>query len=683
MTWTNEQIKIIHNPSKKILVKAGAGTGKTAILIERVIQLLKKDSNLNINEIAIITFTNKATEEIQTRLKSTLYREWRLEKDPKKRNRLRSQLEALNSSQISTIHKFCQSILEEIGPFFNHEIAYSPAYQVSSTRLLDSIDSTIESWFEEKEPEKIKHFDIMPVHVFKNLVVKLYSGIRSKGLNITQIMDKTKESALMESSPIIRELKNEIAEVLEKLKKNHMNFKHGRIDVDDLLEYCAQILKERPDLLERVQKRFKHIIVDEFQDTSLYQSEIIMNICNNNKSAPSLFVVGDSKQSIYGFRGADLNAYQEIEKWIRREGTVLELQTNWRSKPEVVYFVNYIFQNLKSSSEYEFKHESLKPSKNKDNIDLTKAYKWIFGKKEEHGRLVGKFLNDELAKGKKLDDYVVLVRNNYQLPLIEKGLRENNIENYIIIGSGAFYNQPEIVDTFKVLNFLLNPMERFYYKEACNTLFFMKDENMLNLFIDKVEKERLIYEYTPAQLLDFLFKETNVERRFSTLQIANLNKLKEKTRETFINEHITLRQFLSWLQTMIISKKDEPLASGHSTKEKVQVMTIHKSKGLEFKNVILPFLNEELSKTILYPEIIVNHNSLSVELNYSKKYSVTKESITSQGYEEAINHMHFDIFSEELRVLYVALTRAKSKLILLGDKDNKNKQNYQSWITGD
>src|SRR5699024_8889736 len=124
---------------------------------------------------------------------------------------------------------------------------------------------------------------------------------------------------------------------------------------------CAYILRKRNDVKERVQKKYKHIIVDEFQDTSLHQSQILKCICDSSNQSPNLFVVGDIKQSIYAFRGADLNSYEEIENWIGMEGKVKELKINWRSKPEIVYFTNKIFQNIKERTGFSFRHDSLEP----------------------------------------------------------------------------------------------------------------------------------------------------------------------------------------------------------------------------------------------------------------------------------------------------------------------------------
>src|SRR5690606_6424780 len=115
----------------------------------------------------------------------------------------------------------------------------------------------------------------------------------------------------------------------------------------------------------------------------------------------------------------------------------------------------------------------------------------------------------------------------------------------------------------------------------------------------------------------------------------------------------------------------------------VQLMTIHKSKGLEFPIVILPNLDKAVSESSLNPEITINHQTSSLEFYYEKYYQ-KGTSIVSANYEDTIKTTHFNVYSEELRVLYVALTRAKKKLILCGSKTiNSNKICYQNWLLKD
>src|SRR5690606_22365079 len=144
-------------------------------------------------------------------------------------------------------------------------------------------------------------------------------------IDMPKILKGTRRSALLEMETTKKNLKLELIDLLERVNVNHQKYKYGQLDVDDLLEYCSKIISSRSDLCQYVQKKFKYIFIDEFQDTSLYQSEIVKRICDGSEKSPNLFVVGDVKQSIYEFRGADTNAYSKIEEWIKESGSILTL----------------------------------------------------------------------------------------------------------------------------------------------------------------------------------------------------------------------------------------------------------------------------------------------------------------------------------------------------------------------
>lgn len=191
------------------------------------------------------------------------------------------------------------------------------------------------------------------------------------------------------------------------------------------------------------------------------------------------------------------------------------------------------------------------------------------------------------------------------------------------------------------------------------TMYFENDSILYKKVMNSIQENLLAYKFTPTQLLQYIFTQTKTFEKCSKKNIANINKLKEKTRETFRTENITLYQYVNWLTSMITSNVDEPLADlVEAQNESVNLMTIHKAKGLEFPVVILPFLDDDISKSSLNPPIIVNEGNFSLEFCYEKYYE-TGTKIMSKHYEEIVNKVQHDVYSEELRVLYVALTRAE------------------------
>lgn len=684
---TQEQLEVVNCDERKILVKAGAGTGKTAVMTKRILRLIDENPNNSIRDMAIITFTNKATEELQSRLKKEFYLKWKQEKDPSEKLRFRYELESLNSAHISTIHVFCKKILEWIGPYYGGDIMYSPAYQVRSDLMSLTLDESIKKWLEIKEQEKkdVEYLKYFPVHRIKEILKKAYSIIRTKGLDIDLIIKSTKRSSYLEMETTKRKLKSELAELLEIIKETHIKLKFDRLDVDDLLEYSCKILKSEPSLAEIVRKKLKYIFVDEFQDTSLYQSDILRILCDDSDNSPHLFVVGDLKQSIYEFRGADPYAYGRMENWIRENGKILTLSINWRSKPEIVYFVNNVFNRIQDTEKYSFKRDPLRPSKDLEKIELFNAYKWILADKNENGiELIADFLYDQIKiKKENAGKFAILVRKNYELEIIKSELDKKDIPSEII-GSGNFYNQKEIVDIYKVLKSLLNMSNPSALLELRDTIFFHNRDNADEV-VKEIIENKLIYTYTPSQLIDYIFQRTNIFRRCSTKEKSNLNKLKEISRKLVRDEKLSLYNYVEWLSSMISGNVDEPLADtiGGQENKKVQLMTIHRAKGLEFPVVILPNLDQNISGSSLNPEVVINSKSNSIEFRYEKYYE-PDSFIISSGYEETVKETQYNVYSEELRVLYVALTRAKEKLILCGKKNlGKDRICYQNWIRED
>ncbi|KYD22020.1 UvrD-helicase domain-containing protein [Caldibacillus debilis] len=683
MNLTDEQKSIINSNERRLLVKAGAGTGKTEILVRRIVRLIEENPDLSITDMAIITFTNKATQEMQSRLKNAFYEKWKNEKFPKKKIKFRYELESLNSAQISTIHKFCETILQTIGPFQDEEIIYSPNFPVRSDQLTNTIDHTVEEWIQWKKytNKKIEHLNYMPVHQLKEIIRAAYKMVRSKGLDLDKLIENTKRAAILETNTTKKNLKIELTELLKLVSENHVKYKWDHLDVDDLLEYCAKILKKRPDLVQIIRKKYQYIFIDEFQDTSLYQAEIIKSICDDSEGSPHLFVVGDIKQSIYEFRGANPESYQKVEHWIKQTGKILTLSKNWRSTPEVVTYVNRVFGRIKAHEKYSFQNEPLEPSQEKERMKISDAYEWVFSENNEsQGKIVANYLQKQIEEGKEENQFAVLVRTNYQLSIIADCLEQFGIR-FEVADSGNFFNQTEIVHTNLVLKAILheNPISA---NESLSTIFFNNDVFLYNHVMSEIRTNSLSLRYTPSQLLDYIYRKTDIFSRSSRQIKANLNKLKELTRSLVKDENITLGRYVNWLSAMIAANMDEPLADVIEEDYcKVKLMTIHKAKGLEFPVVILPFLDYNISNEALYPEVVVDplHNCL--EFSYDNYYYEGKGKIQSDLYDEVIKKIQFHIYSEELRVLYVALTRAKEKLVLIGNKNcRKDKICYQNWL---
>lgn len=679
MQLTDEQRAVIQSRERKILVKAGAGTGKTEILTRRVIYLLENEPDLSLKDMVIITFTNKATDELRHRLKDHLYSRWRQEKDPRRKWRWRYELEGINSCQISTIHQFCLSLLNAYGPYHDGVNSYSPAFHIQTNLLHRAVEETVESWIhvQQSKNKKIVHFEYLPVYKFKQILKDAYQLLRNKGVEIDGVLNETDQSIIFETMRDVRFLKREIVHVLREIDRKYRQLKQIALDLEDLLEYSTKLLQKDPDFRKYVQRKYRYIFIDEFQDTSYYQSEMIKLICDDSPNSPALFVVGDIKQSIYAFRGADLGAYEKIEEWINKSGQTLSLSLNWRSTPEIVAFVNEVFERL--SSRYKFRHEALKWRPFSQVINKNHAYQWIWRERELQPSAVVEWIKEQIEKkGRGYGDFCLLFRKNHEIPPFAEALKAAEIP-VRVVDSGLFYNQPEIIETYRVLQFLCDPRHPIHREEAKRTFFFGNSDQRLDDFLRELQERHLVETLTPAQLLDFIYKETNVYEIVDYQQEANLNKLKEKARKINRLENIHLDQFCQWIHNMISSQQEEPLADvPEDNRQYVQLMTIHKAKGLQFPVVILPNLQQPISENALAPAVILDKENNRLEFKYQID---DHRKIQSAGYDEAVKRNKINTYQEEQRILYVALTRAKEFLLLLGAHNlPRSHECYQKWI---
>lgn len=685
---TKEQQAAVDSTHKYILVKAGAGTGKTEILSRRILRLLVDNKDNSLSDMAVITFTNKATENLLARLKLYLYHQWKITTDLQTKQRFRYELENLNSVQISTIHKFCKSILEEAGPLHYSDFNYSPNFNISEASTRHAMDRSFESWYTDKNSRKenIQHETIMPYHHFRKVFENLYHMLRSQGISINEVIMKTRDEIVLETGAI-RSYKKELIELLQLAVNYHQQLKHHTLDPDNLLEFCYKLLSRDSEVVSRVKLKYKYLFVDEFQDTSMYQSGIIKRICDGSVDSPSLFVVGDSKQSIYQFRGADLTSYQQIEKWISRSGEILSLSTNFRSSSELVYLVNLLFQRIKEANpQYSFRPEPLKVKEVPATpIILENAYEWLISNEKEGNSqptIVASYIQEQFKAGKSPSDFSILFRKNYQMMEFFNALSALKIPCRLI-GAGNFYNQREVVDTYKILNYILYPKNPIHIDEALETIYVQMDVEQLKVVTEYLVP--IIQKRTPAQLLDRLYQVTKVRERivsYNPQAVANLNKLKELTRNISINENMQLSEYTSWLHMMIASHKEEQQSDfpeGDDTNA-VTLITIHKAKGLEYPVVIIPRLEESVSQSVLAPPIIYSQKT-GLEFSYMPYYGDRNVRINSTSYDAILQAYQNELYSEELRVFYVALTRAEEKLVFVGDEHCPKKSIcFQNWL---
>lgn len=680
---TPEQQRAIQSNERRILVKAGAGTGKTEVLTRRIVRLVDENPELSVLDLAVITFTNKATEEMLSRLKDQFFKLWKeTNDDVEKKERLRYELELLSLAQVTTIHRFCRSILDLRGPFKFGETVYAPGFNVSETGLHKAIDLVLNEWLMEEEGGK-PLTDFIPVYQIRKELLDLYKSIRSKGYSWELILEKNDFSTYVyERTGYNQKIRQVLSKLLKNMAKEHQRRKIHELDPDDLLGYTRRLLEDDADFRNRVREKYKHIFVDEFQDTSSHQTKILQLLCSE-PGGPSLFAVGDRKQSIYQFRGADLDSYGEMEQWIQKKGIILSLTKNFRSVQPIVEYVNDLFREMEYNPDKpQFVAEDLTPYRLNDQ-ERKKVIQWI--PPGERGPIEGLayFLNEMKKQSVSLHRYTILFRTNRSLLEYENRLTEQGIKTQVV-GGGHFFQKREIVDLYRILNYLVSPGDPIKVREAMESEYIQGNPEILEKL--REETRPIIETYTVAQLLEKIYDSDTLSiRKFyggrgRVQALFNLDRLKEITRDTFRGEQIQLVGFVDWLSINIRTNFEEKQAETFTKLENaVQLITIHSAKGLQFPNIILPELDRNLESRRLMPSLLCSPET-GIEFSL-EKHNQRGVFLRSSHYVEALERYKKEYLEEEARILYVALTRAQERIYFLGNPDSvQRKESFGKWL---
>ncbi|HEY9082994.1 MAG TPA: UvrD-helicase domain-containing protein [Vicingaceae bacterium] len=623
MNYLNElnpaQQDAVTNTEGPVMVIAGAGSGKTRVLTYRIAHLINK--GVDPFNILSLTFTNKAAQEMKERIGKIIgYNEAR-------------------NIWMGTFHSVFARILRTE----SEKIGYPSNFTIYDTQDAKNLIKTIlkEKGLDDK--------------IYKpNLVLNRISSAKNNLISATRyVNDVTLQSEDRQAA------KPRIGEIYQTYETRC--FQASAMDFDDLLFKTNILFKDFPDVLHKYQHRFKYILVDEYQDTNFSQYIIVKKLA---AVFQNICVVGDDAQSIYAFRGANIenilnfkNDYPELKTF--------KLEENYRSTKTIVGAANNIIKNNK----HQLEKNVFTSNELGNNIKVYAA-----ATENEEGKIVANAIFDiqqqEKAKNK---DFAVLYRTNNQSRSIEESLRRKNIP-YKIYGGLSFYQRKEVKDMLAYFRLIVNPNDEESLKRVIN----YPARGIGNTTLDKisitaVNQQKPIWEiitninYYPVDInngtknklaqfvemirsfqiqlqtknaydlghevastsgiLKELFSDRTPEgiSKYENIQEL-LNGLKEfSENENELEEDVTPRGLPEFLQDVALltnadNEKDED-------KNKVTLMTIHASKGLEFPHVFIVGLEENLFPSQL--------------------------SLTSRADLE-----------EERRLFYVAVTRAEKSLTL-------------------
>ncbi len=605
-----EQKKAVEAAEGPVLILAGAGSGKTRTLTYRLAYLIDKKI-AKPSEILAVTFTNKAAREMKLRINQLVKKD-------------------ISPLWIGTFHSICARLLrieaDKLGFTRNYTI-YDVDDQVRAIKKIISTLSVPQQLFSAK------------------LIQSRLSRLKNQILFPDEIENLDRKDGLYEFMPDIYK------EYQKYLRENNA------VDFDDLLIKPTELFENNPAVKKKYSSKFKHVFVDEYQDTNKAQYILIKKLVEDHKN---ICVVGDEDQSIYGWRGADLNNILNFSEDFPK-AQVFKLEENYRSNKNILDAANAVVKN---------NQERIGKNlwTNRDNGDFIKLYA-AKDDLDEAKHIVEKIHDEMYTKKRSFKDIAVLYRTNAQSRVLEEALHKNAI-SYNIVGSIKFYDRKEIKDIIAYLKIIVNSADSISLKRVVNfplrgigDTTIAKIEKFAEIegikLFDAMGRVNDIASISPAmsarvvefyqlihkfiglssklsvvELVSTLTSETGIMHHYKTeydqyeseSRVANIRELFNSI-EQFCEERakekkdVSLTAFLE--EVSLLTDVD----TWNSDANAVTLMTLHSAKGLEFKVVFITGLEMNL--------LPLQRNSANIRE-----------------------------LEEERRLLYVGMTRAEENLYL-------------------
>jgi DNA helicase-2/ATP-dependent DNA helicase PcrA len=601
-----QQLKAVQTVNKPVLVFAGAGSGKTRVLTYKVWHLIKENL-FKPNEILALTFTNKAAAEMKVRIQESI---------------------SCDGVNVGTFHSIGARMLRM------HIASLNDNYNSSFT-IYDTVDqkSVIKEVIENLNLSEFKELNVgflkMQIDKFKNANLSI-KDIESKA----QTFEDEK-----------------IAEVYkaycDTLKSNNA------LDFNDLLLLPIRLLKENKKILDYYQNSWKYVLVDEFQDTNSPQFEIVSLLAGKHQN---ITVVGDDDQSIYGWRGANIDNILTNFQDVFAKNIEIKLEKNYRSTQRILDGAWSVVSNNKNRAE-----KKLVATKGKgEKISLIST-----GSDEEESNAICDSIKSEIKLNKNtFKDFAVLYRTNAQSRSIEQAMVKEGLP-YNIVGGTKFYDRKEIKDVLAYLKLVANTSDDIALKRIINFPVRGIGEKSIKMFIelaaknksslfDSLEKCReiklrgkqqdsienfhasiakfsnLLETLDPKELLRTLLEEFNIENYYKNNpaeqdRYNNIQELKASVDKFSDQTGGNLKDFLQ--EISLFTDIDD----WDDKENSITLMTVHAAKGLEFSTVFVAGLEQGL-----FPLVRIDDGP--------------------------------DQMEEERRLFYVAVTRAMNQVYLLNAK---------------
>lgn len=693
------------------VVTAGAGAGKTYTVLACLLDVVEYHGG-SLDQCALITFTNQGADELRKRVEKKVAELARGADG----ERWRQQQERLGSAFIGTIHGFCASLLKTYG--FAERVPRSASTTMSSFRqrqaLADVVEEALTAQNAPRGTEGLRDLDLAE-HEVRGILGELAGFCRSRGVDLDQLALLTATELQPDGEPDGgRDVRAAITEALLLADREYTTRKRddGLVDVNDLLLATARMLcneRHGADLSERIAQRYPYLFVDEFQDTNPVQ-EIIIDVLQPNLER--LVVVGDVKQAIFRFLAATPYLLQQVAGKYGVEPCALTYAQ--RPTHELLRAQRVLFDSIRSSGYEIVEQLEGREGMREREWNLPPLRFWPAARHEDPHVVQDAVLSLVDDHGVPPSDIAVVAATNRELLEVELSLRGPLKQRGIGVerSGGGLFGTPEIVATYQMLRVIADADDDASLFEALHTPY-LSDVDIDAAIAHRLERgpdspsistsfastsagaaiaalRAAARKETVPQLLTRLFDAFDIVAKYESIrglqEAANLLRLREYAREVMSNEQaLTLGAFIDHLRLAIALGFDEaeaPVDVESGPSNRVRLITMHGAKGLEWPVVIVPGMGRVLNARWKDPRFILAESSptdrsqavLDVDL-----YRRDGTSIASPRWQDRLARVRDEDLDEQFRLFYVAVTRAKEAVVLIGGSGERATGRSVTW----
>lgn len=671
---------ITASTNSNIIVVSGAGTGKTTTMINRLLYLRKTQRDFTFEKAALITFTNKASREMREKLIILLERYFKVTK----KAIYLEMIDEVSKCHISTIHGFSKKLINEYGKNIgiNKNVAVKSFRHERKQAVTEAINRIYK--------ENVSLYNIIkyyPIYEVEDKLLWAWEQLDNYSIDVNspsyRVDFGTEDKKF---SSLVQKVLSYAQEILE-------NDKEYEFEISDLMKKLAY-----KDLFANVGNRWSLLIVDEFQDSDNIQIEFIASFCKATHT--DLIVVGDEKQSIYRFRGAEHTSFYRLKELMRSSYKKLmefTMVRNYRTDAKLLEDINKTFINIdKRVDKFNYKQEdyiySLVNSNTKNSIEYLKV--------EEYDEAV-EFFNTLRTAKKEKESIAVLLRTNNDVKEFKEFCDRHSIPCRVDV-SGGFFRHEAVRDFYIMLCALIGDCDNRLLYSFVSTPYInekVDKEKVLTLSKDDLKqylqtileskkwttfREKAKFENSLTLIDDIIgafnpiknfYKETYIVAKRNQKDykdIAYLNTLDYKLnlehlifllKDKFSENITSIYQIEEFLRLTMATDNNVDVRKLNEKDEKnfIQCLTVHKAKGLEYDYVVLPKLTNRFlnSREV---DLILRAKGNSIKVGF--KILLEEDEYKNDFYSSFFREENSEIIGEEARLLYVAMTRCKRKLYL-------------------